>query len=437
MLKRRKWTIIIFFFAAITIISIATFMRDDAYRASATVIVDAESPETEKEIIRSRRTAYRVMKNLDLKDTPDFIESKDPLETLLKKVYVELIKGTRIVKINVDDQDPVQACRIANEFAKVYVNSNIALKTQVSSKDPSLSSQVQSNNVRIQDFAYVQKKPIKPRKKLIISLAVVMGLAGGIGLSFFREYMNAMLKDPYEIINLLRIPVLGSVPRIRVDGNFIKRKADIDRIVEKYSASLAAESYRSIRTSLLLLLEHSSSAKSIVVTSSLPAEGKTITAVNLSTMIANSGEKVLLVDSNMRRPRLHTIFNMDNKTGFSQFLTGEKELMDIINTTSIDSLYIITSGRNNYKAGRLLSSNNMKLFLERSGSQFSKIIFDTPPVSLVRDTLILSSACTGVVLIAQSPRTTKEALRRSKELLDKADAKILGVIVNNVSIVTA
>jgi len=652
-LFNRKWIVISFFFIIVATITIATFMQKNVYRAAATVIVDAESPdvlsvkdivklgesnyfaykdyiETQQEIIRSRRTAHKVMKNLGLKDRTEFIRSKDPLETLLKKLRVELVRGTRILKINADDNDPVQACRIANEFANVYVDSNIALKMRTSNeaedwlkkevdkqktkvreaefmlqsykekndiisienkeniindslismnanylaaqkkrvssettykslvdgggklnldrlptiltdndilkelkkeyleqeallveykkvykdkhpkmarlfenmdyiksrikteveneynyakeeeakfkkmletqknellalerkvidynalkreletnervldivlnrlKETSISSQVQTNNIRVQDLADVPKKPIKPRKKLNIAFAVVMGLAGGIGLAFFREYMDTTIKDPDEIAGLLQIPVLGSVPRVRVDGISIKQETDIDRIVEKDSASLVAEAYRSIRTSLLFSLEDSRSAKSIVITSSLPREGKTVTSVNLSTMIANSGEKVLLVDADMRKSRLHTIFNMDNQTGLSQFLMGEKGLIDIINPTAVDNLYIVTSGKSTHKPAELLSSSNMKLFLEQAGGQFSKIIFDTPPVCLVTDAAILSSICTGTVLIAEGSRATRELLKRSKEILGKVDARMLGVIVNNISMV--
>lgn len=651
-LIRRKWIVISFLFITVTTIIAATFMQKNVYRAIATVIVDAESPdvlsvkdivklgesnyfaykdyiETQQEIIRSRRMAHRVMKNLKLKDRTEFQEAKDPLETLLKKLRVELVRGTRILKINIDDNDPVQAARLANEFANVYANSNISLKMKTSNdaedwlkkevdkqktkvrdseyklqvykekndiisienkeniindslvsingsylaaqkkrvgaettykslldregnlqleklptlstdsdilkelkkeylkqetilaeyrkvyknkhpkmirlfenidyiksrikteveneynyakedeakfkkmlddqkneslalerrvidynalkrevetnervldivlnrlKETSISSQVQTNNVRVQDLAEAPRKPIKPKKRLNVALAVIMGLTGGIGLAFFREYMDNTLKDPSEIAGLLQIPVLGSVPRVKTDGKSIKNKSDIDKIVEKDSASLASEAYRSIRTGLLFSLDQSGSAKSIVITSSVPREGKTITAVNLAMMIANSGEKVLLVDADMRRPRIHTVFNMENKSGLSQFLTGDADLMEIANISGVDNLYIVTAGKGTHKPAELLSSNNMKIFLEKAGKEFSKIIFDAPPVGLVTDAAILSSICTGTVLIAEGSRTNRELLKRSKELLGKVNARILGVIVNNVSI---
>lgn len=651
-LRRRKWIAISFFLITVTSVTIATFLQKEVYRATATVIVDAESPdvlsvkdviklgetnyfayrdyiETQQEIIRSRRTAHYVIKNLNLQNKEEIKKAKDPIEALLKKLHVELVRDTRIVKIQADDEDPKLASLIANEFAKVYADSNIALKMKMSSqaqawlkdevekqkqkvaeselklqdykernnivnitsqentindalgnlnasyldvqkrgikaettyrslvdkegdvtlenlpalltdnstlqllkedylrqeallveykkvykhkhpkmirllenishiksrikdeieteyrttleeekkfkkalddqkkkalvlerkiinykalrrevetnermlqivlnrlKETSVSTQILTNNVRVQDLAEPPKKPIKPKKRLNIALAMIIGLAGGIGLAFFREYMDTTVKDPGEISTLLQIPVLGSVPKVRVDRKNIKEISDIDRVVEKDSQSLAAEAYRTIRTNLLFSLNHSSSAKSIVITSSLPKEGKTLTAVNLAMMIANSGERVLLVDADMRKPRIHAIFNETNEDGLFQFLSGEKDFKGIIKYSGIDNLYIVTSGDISHRPAELISSNNMKLFLEKASSQFSKIILDTPPIALVTDAAVLSSICSGVVLIAEGGRATKDLLAKSKELLQKVDAKILGVIVNNISL---
>lgn len=302
-------------------------------------------------------------------------------------------------------------------------------------KEMSISSQIQANNVRVQDFAEVPIKPVRPMKALNIALSILLGFIGGIALALFSEYMDTTLKDPAEIAALLQIPVLGSVPRVKTDGKNINKKIDIDRIVEKDSHSLAAEAYRSIRTNLLFSINHSNAAaKSIVITSSVPREGKTLTAVNLAMMIANSGERVLLVDADMRKPRVHTVFNDKNEAGLSDFLLGKKDFNSIIKYSGIDNLYIVTSGKSTHKPAELLSSGNMKLFLDDAVSQFSKIIFDTPPIALVTDAQILSSICTGVVLVAEGSKATKPLLNRSKELLEKVEANILGVIVNNTSL---
>jgi len=636
-------------------------MQEDVYRATATVIVEIESPnilpvkdvvqlgepyyfayreyiETQQEIIRSRRTAHQVMKNLKLANRKGFKEAEDPVGTLLRKMHVELMIDTRILKISADDGNPKLASLIANEFAKVYAGSNITLKIKASSqavawlkeeveeqkekvkkseinlqrykedndiisfknqeniindalvelntsyldaqkrrikvetayksilsidedltienlpailidnkaiqelkqdyieqetlmaeyrkvykhkhpkmirllenigylksqikemiqaeynvrlneletrynnameeenkfkeeldeqkkralglerkiinynalkrevetnerilqivlnrlKETSISTQIQTNNVRVQDTAEIPKNPVKPKKRLNIALAIILGSIGGASLAFFRDYMDPILRDPSEISNLLQVPILGSVSKLKLDRKNIKKKSDVDRIVEKDPNSLASEVYRTIRTNLLFSINHSSSPKTIVVTSSVPKEGKTLTAVNLATMIANSGEKVLLVDCDMRKPRIHTIFNQDNKIGLSYFLQGKGNLEEIVQYSGIDNLYLVTSGKITNSPAELISSRNMKLFIEKASLQFTKIIFDTPPITLVTDAAVLSSITTGVVLVAEGSRITKGLLGKSKELLQNVDAKILGIILNNI-----
>jgi len=661
-LTRRKWTVISFFAVTVALITWMTFKQTPIYRASSTIIVDVQSPdilavkdiiklgetnyfaykayiETQQEIIKSRRIAYRVMKNLGLRNTEEFAKAKDPLDALLKKLKVELVRDTRILKINVEDESPKKAANIANEFAKVYVNSNIALKVQASSdaegwlkdevekqkakvrdneialqdykekndivsvankeniindalaklnsnyveaqrkkikaeaaykslveadkasleldslskslpdneifmqlkkeylsqqallveyqkvyknkhpkmiklleniaylesriknevdiikgnikaeyeqseeeemklkssledkkkealdlerriigynalkreldtnerildivlnrlKETSISQQIQTNNVRVQDLAEVPRKPVKPRKQLNVMFSVILGMIGGIGLALFREYMDITIKDSNDIVTMLQLPILGSVPRIKPDGKNIKSRIDSDRVVEKDPLCMAAEAYRSIRTNLLFSIDRPDdpAAKTIIITSSVPREGKTISAINLAIMMANSGERVLLVDSDMRRPRVHTVFNMHNDTGFSNHLSGQTGFENIIRDSGIENLSIITAGSISHKSAELIASKNTKLFLEKARAKYSKIIFDAPPIALVTDAAVLSNLCDGVVLIAEANRTTKGLLNNSKELLHKAGGKIIGVVLNNVSL---
>ena len=651
-LLRRKWIVISFFLITVTTVTIATFIQKKTYKASATVIVEVESPnvlsvkdivklgesnyfayrdyiETQQEIIKSRRTAHHVMKNLKLGSREEFKKAKDPIDALLKKVKVEHVRDTRILRISAENGDPKLVALIANEFANVYTSSNMSLKVKMSGqaqgwlkeevetqkqkvreselklqnykeendivsianqdaiigdsltklntsylaaqerriraetnynslidkdgnvtlenlsalftdnpslkklkedyltqaallvdykkiykhkhpkmisllegieylksgiksevdteyknavqeetkfkkamaeqkanaleherkiinynvlqrevdtserileivlnrlKETSIASQIQTNNVRIQDIAEIPKKPIKPKKSLNLMLAVIMGLLGGAVLAFFKEYMDVSLKDPRDIAVLLQIPVLGSVPKIKADGKRIAKKKDVDLIVEKDSNSLASEAYRSIRTNLLFSINQSGSSKSIVITSSVPREGKTISAVNLALMLANSGERVLLVDADMRKPRVHTIFNYDNVSGLLQFLTGEKDFDSTVKYSGISNLYVATSGGTTNKPAELISSENMKRFLQNASAHYTTIIIDTPPVALVTDAALLASLCTGTILIAEGGRTTKEFLTRSKELLKNVKANILGVIVNNISL---
>ena len=440
---RWKWIIALLFLIIVGLATWISLKQKPLYIAGSTVIIEAVSPdilaikdiaksseayyfsyktymETQREIIKSRRAAYHVIKNLGLRNKEAFNAEKDPIGNLLKKLKVDVVKGTWVIRINVEDEDPKEASRMANEFARVYVNSNL--------------SRIQTNNSRVQDFADVPAEPVRPNKRLSIIVSVILGIAGWSSIIFFRKPNDGAIKNPDDIAVLLQLPVLGSVPKIKPDGQNLKTKADIDRVVEKNPVCMASEAYRSIRAKLLFSLNNAGSiAKSIVITSSALKEGKTISAVNLAIMIAHSGESVLLVDVNMKRPRVHTVFNMNNDIGFANYLSGEADFDSIVKYPGIDNLSIVTSGDISYKPVESISSKNAKLFLEKANTGFSKVIFDAPSIAFLANAAALLNICDGVVLIAENSKTPKDILDNSKKLLHKRGANIIGVILNNVS----
>lgn len=435
---RGKWLVVLLFLIAIGLATWASLKQKPIYRASSTVILGAVNQDilaikdieklkkidifvyniyikTQREIIRSRRTAYHVIKNLGLRNKEAFKTAKDPIKILLKKLKVDIIKGTEIIRINVEDEDPEESRRMANEFAKVYVSFN--------------------NTSRSQDFADTPTEPVRPNKRLNIALSIILSIAGGISIVFFGEPIDIKIKDSNDITTLLRLPVLGSVPKIKLDGRNVKTKIDIGRVVEKDPLCMASEAYRLIRAKLLFSLNNSGSiAKSIVITSSAPNEGKTISAINLAIMIAHSGESVLLVDVHMKRPKVHAIFNMNNNLGFANYLSGEADFYDTIKYPGIDNLSIITSGDSSRKPVESIASKNTRLFLEKASAGFSKVIFDAPSVAFLVDAAMLLNICDGVVLIAESGKISKNILNNSKGLLHKRGTNIIGVILNKVSL---
>ncbi len=197
--------------------------------------------------------------------------------------------------------------------------------------------------------------------------------------------------------------------------------------------STYSESYRSIRTALLLS-SADKDLKAIAVSSPLPREGKTATVSNLAVTLAQMDKKVLLVDSDLRKPRLHRIFNMKNLNGLTNFLTSDIRMKELIKPTEIENLYLINSGPVPPNPAELLNSDKMSNFIEILKQSFDYILFDTPPILAVSDALVLSTKVDGMILIVWGEKTSREALIKAKEKLDMANVKTLGAIINNLKI---
>lgn len=194
-----------------------------------------------------------------------------------------------------------------------------------------------------------------------------------------------------------------------------------------------SEAYRTLRTNI----KYSSfdkEIKSLVITSSGPSEGKSTTACNLAIVMAQTGNKTILIDCDQRKPRLHKIFAQSNECGLSNILTDEVEFKDAVYKTQIENLEMLSSGTKPPNPAELLSSEKMKRFLEALKEKYDSIIIDTPPIVAVTDAQLLSTYADGCVLVVASGQTDRNAAIKAKELLDKVGAKILGVVLNKVDI---
>ncbi len=308
----------------------------------------------------------------------------------------------------------------------VDTNRNIfnALITKI--KEQSITEKIQNVNVWIVDTADTPTFPTKPRKKRNILLGVILGLFGGIGLAFFIEYLDNTIKSPAEAEEKLGTPVLGIVPFMK------SRNVKIEQIVKNEPKSEITEAYRTIRTSVLL-----SSAdhppKKVLITSMTSGDGKTTTAINLAIAIAQTGRNVLLIDNDLRRPRLHKLFDLDNTKGLSTFLAGISDL-DVLKHSPMQNLTIIPSGPLPPTPSELFNSKKMNELLEKVDADYDNIIFDSPPVLPVTDSLILSKIVDGTLIVTRSGQTTYEIAQRGLKFLKDIDSNILGMVINAVDL---
>jgi succinoglycan biosynthesis transport protein ExoP len=287
-------------------------------------------------------------------------------------------------------------------------------------KEQSITEQAHTVNVWIIEHAEIPKSPAKPQKSLNIFLGIIFGLFGGIGLAFFVEYLDNTVKSPDDVERRLQTPVLGTVPTSKV--------TDIAKIILKRPSSIFSEKYKAIRTAVLLS-SADTPPKSILITSMGPEEGKTVSSINLALTIAQSEYSVLLIDSDLRKPKVHRIFGLKNSKGLSTYLSDTSDI-NIVQEGPLPNLGIIPSGPIPQNPSELLSSNRMIELIRLLNERYNIIICDSPPLLAFADSLILSKILEGTIIITKAGETTYEVVRVGLKSLEDMKSHILGIIIN-------
>jgi polysaccharide biosynthesis transport protein len=315
-------------------------------------------------------------------------------------------------------------------------------------KETQISSSLITSNISLVDRAEVPRYPSRPRKALNLSLAVIVGLVGGIAIAFLVEHLDPTIKDPKEIGTILHVPTLGLVPswaaldgqRIPARRQLVQRrdnKAPFGLLVEPELASIFTEAFRSLRTTLLYCARDRP-PKTLMVTSLQTEEGKTTIAANLAIALADLGVgDVLLVDADMRHPTLHKLFDVPRVPGLSTFLAGEADVPDILRPSKISNLHIIPAGR---RAGQaptnaadFLPSPRLGQAIDVLAGRFAHIVFDTPPLLAVSDAMCLAQRVQGVVLVLRHRRASRDNAQSAIQMLASVHAPLLGVVLNDVN----
>lgn len=319
------------------------------------------------------------------------------------------------------------------------VNDNIYRLLLERFEEARITEAGQIGNVRVIDTAKEPRSPIKPRRFQNLLLALIVGLTLGGGLAFFTESLDRSIKNPEEAEALLGIPVIGLIPSIGdLDGKFKGTRNEIELISSRLVThfvprSPVAEAYRTVRTNLSFS-RPDNPPRTILVTSAVPQEGKTTTTANLAITLAQMGGKTLIVDSDLRRPAIRKVFNLEAKEGLTDYLIGKGALDALIRTTDIPNLYILPAGQIPPNPSEVLGSQRMKELVAELSRRFEMVFFDSPPVVAVTDAAVLSRYTDGVVLVVQSGATDREAVARAKTLLGNVQANLLGLVLNNIRI---
>jgi capsular exopolysaccharide synthesis family protein len=331
-------------------------------------------------------------------------------------------------------------------------------------KEIRVMSELRTSNVSIIDKAEPPTSPSSPNKKRSLMLGAIFGLLGGVGLAFFFEYLDNTLKTPEEAERYLQLPSLSivpdftqtswglrsysprkflhSIPRIEISTEESESVSPAQPEIkgEQVSTSgqppsIISEAYRILRAAMLLSRPGEPPRK-ILFTSATQGEGKTTTVGNVAIAFAQMGAKVLVIDSDLRRSRFHAIFDVENQPGLTELLTGQKSVDDVILTTTVGNLFVMSCGTNPPNPAELVGSQKMADTLSELGTHYDYIFLDAPPVIPVSDAVLLSAMVDGVVLVVGGQKTPKRLVRNARKRLGAAQAKILGIVLNRVNLLS-
>jgi capsular exopolysaccharide synthesis family protein len=314
-------------------------------------------------------------------------------------------------------------------------------------KEAGITAGLRSSNIRVVDPALIPTGPSRPNKSRNITLAVLVGLIGGMGLALLREYLDNTVKNPDDVESLSRLPSLAVVPAfsgsdgdhrgrfqklLRGSGNGFQERVAL--LSHSEPQSQISEAFRALRTSLLLS-QADRPPQVILVTSALPHEGKTTAAVNIGVTLAQLGDRTLLVDGDLRKPGISRALHMaDGKhAGLSSYLAGVTSL-DVVTVPHplISNLHAIPTGPIPPNSADLLSSHRLAEMVRELRKRYKFIVIDSPPVMAATDAVILSALVDGVLLVVRSGETPKEAFTRTRDLLNSVKSHVLGVVLNAV-----
>ncbi|RME46344.1 MAG: polysaccharide biosynthesis tyrosine autokinase [Chloroflexi bacterium] len=383
---------------------------------------------------RAKALADEIAHQLILQSptTPD--QEQEQRREFVEKQLADLEAKIEDAKGQIDDLEQRLALETSARGIQDTQNQITALQQKITTWQTNYANLLEFfkggriNYLSVVEPAPIPRTPVSPKARLNVLLASAIGFLLAAGAAFLLEYMDDTIKSDEDVDRVLKLPTLGAITRIRG----LQEPAD-HLVAMKHPRSPITEAYRVLRTNIQFSSLSNPSTR-LLITSAGPGEGKTTTSCNLGITMAQAGMRVILADTDLRRPSIHRFFGVPNQFGLTSLLLDETLPVDsALIETAVPGLRLLPSGPLPPNPAELLGSERMKKRLQELKELADMIIFDSPPVLAVADATILGSLCSGVVLVVDAGRTRTEVIRRGKETLEQVGLKVLGVVLNKLT----
>jgi receptor protein-tyrosine kinase len=417
MAQRRWLTIVVFFLLGLAGAGALTYTQTPEYESNARIFISVDTSgdstqaaqgalfginrvQSYAQLATSREVMQQVISRLNLNLTPN---------QLAGKISSSVATETVIIVVKVTDPDPGVAQQIAKAESEVMT---------------SFISDIETSPVKatVVDPASYNGSQVSPQPVLNLALGALVGFLIGLGVAVLRELLDNTVSSPEDVEQTAEAPVLAS---IAYDSEVPKHPL----LTEAGSHAPRVEAFRLLRTNLQFL-NLDTRPRSLVITSAVPGEGKTSTATNLAIALAQTGQRVLLVDGDLRRPKVASVLGLERSVGLTTVLVGRSELQESIQKHAGSGIYLLASGPIPPNPTEVLQSHAAQSLFDRLNQMFDMVIIDAPPLLPVSDAAIMARDVDGAILVVRHGKTSKEQLRQARLRLDQVDANLFGVAVN-------
>ncbi|WP_017197207.1 polysaccharide biosynthesis tyrosine autokinase [Arthrobacter sp. M2012083] len=421
---RRNWILI----TALTLLGllcagIATVLIKPTYTSETQLFVAIQNSGSVQELQQGNTFSQaRVQSYVKTATTPVVLQpaidslglDETPVQ-LASRIKATTDLNTVLINISVTDQSPVQSAAIAQAVGDSLI------RTVENLEKPSTDG-VSPIRLSIVTPAVAPAQPSAPNVRVNLAVGLLLGLAVGLGTALLRSTLDSRIRGEADLRRVTTAPVLGGI-------SFDPQAAKTPLLTQSATQSHRSESFRQLRTNLQFA-NVGGKTKTILVTSSVPGEGKSTTATNLAISLAQAGRTICIIDADLRRPMINTYLGLDRNAGLTTALVAEADVADLLQPWGDDNLYVLTSGQIPPNPSELLGSEEMQQLLLRLGQSFDTIIIDAPPLLPVTDAAVLSQYVDGVVMVVGAQKLTHHVLQKSLQSLEMVGARLLGVVLN-------